>query len=650
MRIAWLLRADLRQGAPAGGPLSDWFKMWWLINGQREYPHWAGHDILRESNLFRPMPEWPMYGGFGMTPALHFLLETRSDLASEFDVSTNEGLWDAIAWLFVHGVQEHQLATAIDEKTRAALDAVPPFFATKDLASSAQPQITWLMFFAWKSDVEIQKHFDLQNSKERYQYVIWFLLKGVQQLKVAPLIAERWKQWLREPALGMYETSPIPRASYLLWQQHDQLQQAFDLTTERGRKGFTLWVAEVRHTKSELSWIEEDIKPEPSRDHAAKKRPFGLNLIGFAFGELGIGEDVRMAVAACEAARIPFSVINIHAGDSLRQADHALAGHVAHTEAQIDSAPYAFNLFCLTAFDTARVYLERGSELFECRFNIGWWPWELPVWPTDWRFVFDLVDEVWAATTFTEKMYKKSVEGNSTVIKLMPMPASVDRVTAIERQDLGLPEEKFLYLYVFDFNSYIARKNPFAAIEAFLQAFPYDNTVGLVFKTMNTNLSDPIWKKFVLECSKDQRIIVIDKTMTRSEVLGLIQSCDAYVSLHRAEGLGRTLAEAMLFGKPVIGTDFSGNIDFLTSSTGYPVKWKPVPVQQGQYAFVSSYDEPWWADPIISDAADALRQSRTKIGKASPHFFAKHFFSPARIGSLIYSHLQNKIDDSLNRF
>ena len=643
MRVAWLLRADLRRGAPAGGTITDWFKMWWLINGPREYPASIDHAALRNAGLFKPLPDWPSHDGFGMTPALRFLLDTRKDLASTFDVHTEEGLWHAIAWLFVHGVREHRLVPALDEQTLAVLDAVPPFFVNDEASSKDKPEITWLMFFVWRNSLDLQKHFDLQQVADRQAYLSWFLLNGVPQLKLAPMLAQRWRTWLRETVLESQAKVVVPRAAYLLWQRYEQLQRAFNIHTEQGITGLAMWSAEVWSTQREFLWIDQPPQASARPASPTKERPFGLNLIGFAFGELGIGEDVRMAVAACEAAGIPFVVVNIHPGDTLRQADQALATQVAKAGEQDDPAPYAFNLFCLTAFDTARVFLERGDGLFAGRYNVGWWPWELPVWPQDWSFVFDLVDEVWAATTFTHRMYTEATRhasSPSTPVTLVPMPASVDRVRPMSRTELGLPQNKFLFLYVFDFNSYLARKNPFATVKAFRQAFDAsDSSVGLVLKTMNANPKNPEWKRFVRECFKDPRIVILDRTMERGEVLGLIQTCDAYVSLHRSEGLGRTLAEAMLFGKPVIGTNFSGNTDFLTESTGFPVKWKPKSVREGQYPFVKQTDRPWWAEPSIPDASRALRRARVMHSKQEAMQFSKLFFSPMRLSRKILARL-----------
>lgn len=642
MRIAWLLRADLRRGDPVGGPISEWFKIWWLIHGAREYSAWADYSAYDNAGLFQPQKDTPTYGGLGMTAALRFLLDTRKDLANKFDVNTEEGLLDAIAWFYVHGIREHCMVSAIDKNTLAALDDAQPYYVSNNLGEDEAPELTWLMLFVWRTSNDLRNHFNLECSKDRQAYLVWFFFNGVPQLKIEPLIAPRWKTWLSAPVLSNNNGFPVPRAAYLLWKKHSQLQKAFDLRTEQGIAALSLWAKEVWNTQKELAWISQ-VKTTPVRIERTNSRPFGLNLIGFAFGELGIGEDVRMAVSACEAAGIPFTVVNIHAGENLRQADQELADYITEASDEIDPAPYSFNLFCLTAFDTARVYLERGEGLFKDRYNIGWWPWELPVWPRNWTLAFDLIDEVWAATTFTKKMYseaRKPTGRKYAPVTLMPMPASVKRVKSISREELGLPEKNFLFLYIFDFNSYLARKNPIAAVRAFIQAFDKrDNSVSLVLKTMNSNPENLAWISFIEECSQDDRIIVIDRTMERGEVLGLIQACDAYVSLHRSEGLGRTMAEAMLFGKTVVGTNFSGNADFLNKSTGYPVRWNRVQVHKDEYAFVEPADNPWWADPIIADAVRAMRQARVNQNKIQPEAFANKFFSPERIGTLISARL-----------
>ena len=141
--------------------------------------------------------------------------------------------------------------------------------------------------------------------------------------------------------------------------------------------------------------------------------------------------------------------------------------------------------------------------------------------------------------------------------------------------------------------------------------------------------------------------MLLDRTLDRPVVLGLVDACDAYVSLHRAEGFGRTLAEAMLLGKPVVGTDFSGHTDFLTQDTDYPVKCTRRAVAPGENAFIEPADQAWWADPDIPDTARQLRAARTAAGSPwamQPPQQVGELFSPQVIGARMRTLLRQRFE------
>lgn len=215
------------------------------------------------------------------------------------------------------------------------------------------------------------------------------------------------------------------------------------------------------------------------------------------------------------------------------------------------------------------------------------------------------------------------------------MAVTLDRIRHVPRSAFGLPEDAFLFLYVFDFNSYLARKNPWAALRAFRKAFPRgDEDVRLVLKIMNTKADDPKWCAFAEEASKDRRILLLDGTLDRCDVLGLFAACDAYVSPHRAEGFGRTLAEALLLGKPVVATGYSGNVDFLTEQTGYPVVGRIVPVGIGEYPFGTGL---FWAEPDLDHFAEGMRsvwqdQSQARIRAERGRYFVLSRHCPSAVG------------------
>jgi glycosyltransferase involved in cell wall biosynthesis len=277
--------------------------------------------------------------------------------------------------------------------------------------------------------------------------------------------------------------------------------------------------------------------------------------------------------------------------------------------------------------------MQKGAAVFEGYRNIGWWPWELAVFPKAWRpYAFELVDEVWASSQFLFDMYQQATD---KPVKLVPLAVSVARMKPYPRSHYGLPEGKFLFLYIFDFNSSVARKNPMASVQAFKQAFePTDNTVGLVLKTMNTKPNNPGWQTFLKECQTDKRIQLITETLDRPEVLGLINACDAYVSLHRAEGFGRTLAEAMLLGKPVVATNYSGNVDYMSQSSTYLVDANLINIKDSEYQWSDIDDKQVWADVSISSAASQLIKSIKNKPEKSSFIFSSKQISAILAGAL----------------
>jgi glycosyltransferase involved in cell wall biosynthesis len=278
--------------------------------------------------------------------------------------------------------------------------------------------------------------------------------------------------------------------------------------------------------------------------------------------------------------------------------------------------------------------MQKGASAFEGYHNIGWWPWELSVFPKAWQpHAFKLVDEVWASSTFLEEMYKRSTD---KPVHLVPLAVSVDRIKRHPRKYYELPENKYLFLYVFDFNSSVARKNPMAAVNAFKQAFPQtDKTVGLVLKTMNVNPENPEWKEFLAYCEEDKRIHVLTETMDRPDVLGLIDCCDAYVSLHRAEGFGRTIAEAAQLGKPIIATEYSGNIDFNNVIKPFSIDYKLIKIKRFQYTWIEENDNAHWAEPDVEEAAQMMKKSVGVDIDYSCHFLNQ----PKNISEIIINKL-----------
>ncbi len=214
-----------------------------------------------------------------------------------------------------------------------------------------------------------------------------------------------------------------------------------------------------------------------------------------------------------------------------------------------------------------------------------------------------------------------------------------------------MPEGHFLCLFAYDFHSYVARKNPEAAIAAFQEAFPpARQDVGLVIKTLGGARYPDALRPLEALARRDPRVMIRDVELTRDEVHGLQSVCDVFVSLHRAEGFGLSLAEAMLLGKPVVATGYSGNLAFMSAANSCLVDYRLVPVREGEYPFGAGQS---WAEPDIAGAAAWLRRLerdpsyRHALGQSAARTIREHH-SALVVGTQIKRRLK-AIADSRRR-
>jgi glycosyltransferase involved in cell wall biosynthesis len=220
------------------------------------------------------------------------------------------------------------------------------------------------------------------------------------------------------------------------------------------------------------------------------------------------------------------------------------------------------------------------------------------------------VDEIWVPTEYCREIFA-AITDKPVVVVRTPVPPIGDLAWA-NRRCFDLHENKFTFLYTCDGASRLTRKNPLAAVRAFQLAFPLDESVQLVVKIQNTDHLPPPDERQYAEIRRlaraDRRIVVIDESFSSNEVHGLISVSDCYVALHRSEGFGYGMAEAMKLRVPVIATGDSGNADFTTEATSWPVRVTRVPVTASEFV----YDEPGqdWAEPDVEHAAERMREVR----------------------------------------
>jgi len=271
-----------------------------------------------------------------------------------------------------------------------------------------------------------------------------------------------------------------------------------------------------------------------------ESRPFGVNVAGYLNSELGVGEVARQAIRALDDAGVPVLPVGIPAPQS-RQ------GH-AFTHRGTSHRGYPVNLICVNA-DMLPSFAEVvGEPFFAGRHSVGWWWWEVSKFPERWLGAFAHVDELWAGSRFVADAL--GLISPVPVIHI-PLPVSVAGAPRPDPSRFGLPPG-FSFLFSFDYSSVLARKNPLGAIEAFLRAFPEPGEAVLVLKSINAEHHRADHERVLALASGHPQIHLLEGYLEPAEKDRLVASCDSYVSLHRSEGFGITIAEAMFLGKPVV--------------------------------------------------------------------------------------------------
>jgi glycosyltransferase involved in cell wall biosynthesis len=319
----------------------------------------------------------------------------------------------------------------------------------------------------------------------------------------------------------------------------------------------------------------------------------GLNVAGFFQGEYGIGDSSRDYCRAIRETGLPTTFLNIPSRDH-RNHDRTLTGFSK-------SNPHSVNVMTFSFDYARRFFRDRGKRFFKDRYNIAVWYWELESFPSRWHEAFDYYDEIWVATHFCERAFLKV---SPIPITKIGYPFFNDPVAPVDRSIFGFEPREFLFLFNFDFHSVAARKNPEGLIAAFREAFG-TNASGprLVLKTINSH-KYPALIAALSDLTRDLKVSWLHEHMDGSRMKQLFATADCYVSLHRSEGLGLGMARAMSYGKPVIATGYSGNMDFMTAENSFPVKYQITELERDHGVYEKGSP---WAEPDISHAAELMQ-------------------------------------------
>ncbi len=412
--------------------------------------------------------------------------------------------------------------------------------------------------------------------------------------------------WLNEP-FHPRQSPEITRFMGAIFLDRRDIRNAFPIVPGRDSGDYYHW---LRTAGRDVLQIPDELFParstdtEPTLANETVQPSRGITLTGYLRAEAGTGEAARLVAKAVEAAGEKL-MTQIWTDAPSRQ-NHPWAN--GSTELHHD---YDTNLICINADQLPKFAAEVGPRFFQNRYNIGIWFWEVEVFPQKMWNAFDYVQEVWVASDFVRDAIANS---SSIPVVTVPLPLNINapRPVVPSRAALKLPDG-FMFLFCFDFFSVAERKNPVGAIEAFKRAFAPGEGPILVIKSING--SENLAELERLHYARGDRadIIIRDGYLSATERDELMAACDCYVSLHRSEGFGLTIAEAMLLEKPAIATRYSGNLQFMNDGNSFLCGYNLRPVGGDCSPYPADAN---WADPNVSEAAQLMRLVYQDPGEA----------------------------------
>jgi glycosyltransferase involved in cell wall biosynthesis len=422
----------------------------------------------------------------------------------------------------------------------------------------------------------------------------------------------------------------LPSARHLFWTAWGSwpLRTARDIARR--------WVGEKRWMRMKLrvrgpaaiaaSTVSQSQPP------AAVELPSGVHVLGYLRTESGVGEMARGLIKALQAADVPLSLTDIDLGVRSRREDSSL-------ETPGKGSDHPFNLMVVNADQVEIVAEHLGPDVFAGRTTIGYWAWEMDVFPDEWLPAFCHLDELWTFSRFCVDVFSSV---SPIPVRRVPLPVTVPDGIAADRAEFDLPPDAHVVLSVFDFLSYFDRKNPLALVEAYRRSLGDREDALLLLKASNPDFA-PERVEELRAALTGLRVRFIDQTLPREAVWRLIACCDVYASLHRAEGFGLPLLESMALGKPVLATAYSGNVDFMNPANSLPVGYRMVPVSRPEGPYTPGM---MWADADVDHAAELLRtvyedrELATRLGAAARAYVDEHH-TPEAVARIVRQRLSH---------
>lgn len=501
------------------------------------------------------------------------------------------------------------------------------------VAGRSSSLVTRLMYKLYSIRPDIQYAFPDVFGVHSLDYAHWFVANAADQAQMPETFTEPVYEALEKMKVKKYVSATgreglvrrlcrlaLSRLYRVAWNFRGVARRFVKYET---RHRLHAWL--IRQAFETRGSIDTEIKASPRPSNEWVK---GLNVVGYLQAESGVGESARSTLRAAKACGIKVSAIDFRAGNVSRMEEKIAENFGCQQE-------FGINLFHINADQMPIARNELGYGFFEEHYNIGYWAWELPELPDEWQGSLELLDEVWVPSNFCQKAI--SQKSHVPVLRI-PHCINLSVPEEIGRRELGLPEEGFLFCSIMDVLSVPERKNPIALLEAYRQAFgSRPRNIYFVLKIINVNNRPEIMRVIQGYMENDPSIIMMDQYLSRPDLNALLNAIDCYVSLHRSEGFGLCLAEAMSLGKPVIATGWSGNMDFMDQWNSFSVRYSLGAIQEDLGPYKKGQI---WADPDLEHAAEHMqlvardRNIARQIGDRAKEHMCREY-SPMGVGRLI---------------
>lgn len=367
-----------------------------------------------------------------------------------------------------------------------------------------------------------------------------------------------------------------------------------------------------------------------------RESTFGVDQYGPVDLATGLGASARGFVRGLQAAGVPVHII---------PTGHICGGHTPVDAALVsDHRRFPLSVEHINADTTEPFQACYGAELTGLLARAAVWYWELPAFPAEWVPHAHHYDEIWVASQFGRRAV-----GAATRVPVHVVPPSIALApvaTDSGRELFGLPADAFVFLYVFDHTSFVDRKNPFCLVDAFVSEFGGEPEVRLVLKVSHAHHDAPAFLRLREATEEHSNITVLAQMLGEAELAALFECADCYVSPHRTEGFGLTVAEAMLRGTPVIATGYGATADFLNAETGFPLEYELTEIERSLGPYRRGH---LWADPSREHLSQLLRlvasdRTTTAARAAAGRRFVQAHYSAEAAGARMRDRLEALMD------